>query len=205
MWTYTIAPLLLMLAIFAFLLAVPVSLGVLLRLLIRKTQPNLVAYFGAALGFAAQHGAAGHSPMMRSMTDVFPFAVDSLMATLSLGAIGVLIPLAMWLVFVRCGVKLVDRQEKEESARLWLVVNPIIAVTVYGGIVFGLMNLCVGMLIQGRVSYPFALLYRFFLWELLFILCVAFAITAIYLNRRKRHAPSNQNQKTDASAPNSDL
>ncbi len=204
MWTYTIAPLLLMLAIYTFMLAVPVSLGVLLRLLLRKTRPNLVAYFGAALGFAAQHGAADHSPMMKSMTDVLPFAANSLLATLSLGAIGFLIPLAMWFVFVRWGVKLVDRQAKEESARLWLVVNPIIAVTVYAGIMFGFMILCVGMLSEGRFPYLFSVLYRFFLWELLFVLCVAFAVTAIYLNRRKGQTPSNQIGDIDASTPKYD-
>ena len=57
----------------------------------------------------------------------------------------------------------------------------------------------------GRFLYLFAMLYRFFLWELLFVLSVTFAVTLLYVNRRKRQTPNDQMQNDDASAPPSDL
>ena len=192
MWTHTIAPLIMILAIFALMLAVPVCLGVLLRLLIRNTQPSLVTWFGAALGLAAQHGPAHQSTIMRSMPAVLPFADDSLLATLSLRALDLLIPLALWFVFVKLGVKLVDRQAKQQSRRLWLVLNPVIAVTAYVCLMFGLMSLYLSTGSQAKFATPFAVLYRFILWELLYILCATFAITMLYVNQIKRKPPNQQ-------------
>jgi hypothetical protein len=183
MWTHTIAPFLFILAISTFIFSVPVCLGMLLRLLFRKMKPSFVAWVGAALGLTAQYGAANHNTIMMNL----PFVGNALLPARSLSAIGLLIFLAMWFVFIKCGVELIDRQTKQQSGRFWLIACPVIAVTVYGDLVFGLMSFYQSM---GKFSYLFAVLYRFFLWELLFILCVTFMITMLYVNRRKKRSPT---------------
>ena len=156
---------------------------------------------------------------MSSMMNGLTLGCDSFPAALSMGTIELIVSLfsvfmltaallfQLYLVsmLVGWGINLVDEQAKKQSRRFWLVMCPIIAVTVYGGLMFGLMWLYLGMGRQGRFSYLFAVLYRFFLWELLFVLCVTLAITLFYLNRRKMQTPNNQIQTIVANAPNSDL
>lgn len=218
MWTYTLA-ILMVVAIFAFIVAVPVCLGVLLRLLLRNAKPKLVGWFGAALILAplylSGYKVVETSRMMNGLTP----SCDSFQVTFSMGTIELIVSLfpvfmlTAVLLFQLClvsmlvgwGVNLVDEQAEKQSGRFWLVMCPIIAVTVYGGLMFGLMWLYLGMGKQGRFSYLFAVLYRFFLWEILFVLCVTLAITLFCLNRRKTQTSNNQIQTIVASAPNSDL
>jgi hypothetical protein len=189
MWKYTLAPVLMMLSTFAVILAVPVCLGVLFRLLIRKTQPNLVAWFGAALGLAVQHGAARQDTMM-SITDVLPSVGESLLATFSVGAIGILVPLALWFIFVKWGVELVDRQAKQQSKRFWPIMCPIIAETVNVCILFSWLCLLPILGTHSRFSHAFSLLYRFWWVELVCVAVAAFSITLIGVNRSNKRTPN---------------
>ena len=190
MWTYTLAPMLILLAILGVMLAVPVCLGMLLRLFIRKTRPILVGWFGAALILASQHSAGDHGTMMKDILDRWPPGCESFTVTLGMGALGVLVPLCWAFVFVKWGVDLVDRQREKPSGRFWLVACPIIAATVNAGVLYALMYLSLITGVTGRFAHLFFVLYRFMWWEMLCVPCVAFFITLVCVNQRRKQSPN---------------
>lgn len=115
MWTDAIVMFLFIFMLFAYMLAFPICLGALLRLLMRKKSPSHVAWLGAGLGCFAHKSFAYQSAMMNNIMDVFPLADNSFLAAMILNAIGILIFLAIWFVLVKMGVELVDKAIKQQS------------------------------------------------------------------------------------------
>ncbi len=201
MWTY-LCVILMILAFVAFMVSVPVCLGVLLRLLMGKTRPNLVGWFGATLILFALYCPVLQGTTLSRIMDVFPkgaefipLGVDvemwalivHILSVVSLAA-SMLFQLYLLSLLVGWGIERMDKQTAQRSGKFWLILCPVMAGTVYACFMFGLTSLYLVLKGPGRPSYLLAMIYRYFGWELLGVLCVAFAITMIYAGRRRKGA-----------------
>jgi len=182
MWAYlyTLPMVLVDVAAMAFLFAIPVCLGVLLRLLTRTVPPHWVGWLGAALLVAVRYNAG--DPLAEPPL-VIVSAGGSFLATLGMAMFDRFLLLAVAFLFVNGGVTLVDRQINRPSGRFWLVVCPVIAATVYGSLVFELTALYLDSGRPGAFACLFFALYRFLGVELLGVLGATLLITSRCLNR----------------------
>jgi len=185
MWAYlyTLAMLLPVVMMMAILFAIPVCLGVLLRLLVRTVPPHLVGWLGAGLILAVLYG-AGDPPTEPPL--VIASASESFLAIFGIAMLDRLFLLVIAFLFVNGGVTLVDRQMKRPSDRFWLVVCPVIAATVYGSLVFELTVFYMGTEKPRAFAYPIFVLYRFLGVELLGVLGATLLITSRCLKRSHR-------------------
>ena len=170
----------------ACIFAVPICLGMLLRMLMRRMPSGLVAWIGAALGFAAQHCTAEQDSVMKSIMDFSTSTEVPFPAKMGLAISGVLISFSLWFIFVNMGVGLVERNMKERSNRFLLIAIPIIAETVNICIIFILMCFFVEIKDDGMFHRPFFLHSSFLLAELVVVPLGAFAITFIRLYKRRQ-------------------
>jgi hypothetical protein len=191
MWEFVPRLILLLVAGCAILIAVPVCLGLLLRLLIRKPRARLVAWLGAALILAAYYCAGNRNSLLADVAELPPPADDSLVLMFLMGAIGFLVPVAMVYYFVERGVDAADGQVKKPSFRFWLVACPIIATTVNAGLLFALLSLLPILEVSDRFAYALITIYQYMGWELLYVPCAAVVIVMISTKARGGIRPSS--------------